>query len=196
MRKKKGSETTTSGIYVIQVNLSTSTSWVLDTGCGSHICVNVQGLKQSRKLAKGEVDLRVANGARVAALAVGNFELTLPTGLILILNNCYYVPAMSSNIISVSCLDKDGFRFIIENNTISIYCRDIFYGIAHLMNGLYVLNFDESDHKSIYNINTKRLKSNNLNPTYFWHCRLGHINEKRISKLHQDGLLDSFDFES
>ena len=103
---------------------------------------------------------------------------------------------MSSNIISVSCLDKDGFRFIIENNTISIYRRDIFSGIAHLMNGLYILNFDESGHKSIYNINTKRFKSNSLNPTYFWHCRLGHINEKRISKLHQDGLLDSFDFES
>ena len=140
--------------------------------------------------------LRVANGARVAALVVGNFELTLPSGLILILSNCYYVPTMSSNIISVSCLEKDGFRFIIENNIISIYRGDIFYGIAHLMNGLYVLNFDESDHKSIYNINTKRFKSNNLNPTYFWHCRLGHINEKRISKLHRDGLLDSFDFES
>ena len=118
------------------------------------------------------------------ALVIGNFELTLPSGLILILNNCYYVPTMSSNIISVSCLDKDGFRFIIENNTISIYRRDIFYGIAHLMNGLYVLNFDESDYKSIYNINTKRFKSNNLNSTYFWHCRLGHINERRISKIH------------
>ena len=65
LKKKKGSETTASGIHVIQVNLSTSKSWVLDTGCGSHICVNVQGLKQSRKLAKSEVDLCMANGARV-----------------------------------------------------------------------------------------------------------------------------------
>jgi hypothetical protein len=30
--KKKGSMATTSGIFVIEVNLSTSTSWVLDTG--------------------------------------------------------------------------------------------------------------------------------------------------------------------
>ena len=50
--------------------------------------------------------------------------------------------------------------------------------------------------KPIYNINNKRLKSNDLNQTYFWHCRLGHANEKRISQLHRDGLLDSFDFES
>ena len=114
LKKKKGSETTTSGIHVIQFNLSTSTSWVLDTGCGSHICVNVQGLKQSRKLAKGEVDQRLANGARVAALAVGNFELTLPSGLILILNNCYYVPAMSINIISISCLDEDRLDLLLR----------------------------------------------------------------------------------
>ena len=35
LKKKKSSEATTSGIYVIEVNLSTSASWVLDTGCGS-----------------------------------------------------------------------------------------------------------------------------------------------------------------
>ena len=47
-----------------------STSWVLDTGCGSRICSNVQGLRNRKTLAKGEVDLRVGNGARVAALAI------------------------------------------------------------------------------------------------------------------------------
>ena len=55
--KKKRSETSTSGIYVIEVNLSISTSWVLDTGCASHICTDVQALRNSRALTKGEVDL-------------------------------------------------------------------------------------------------------------------------------------------
>ena len=59
----------------------------------------MQGLKGSRSLARGEVDLRVSNGARVAALAVGTCELTLPSGLILNLENCYYVPTMCRNII-------------------------------------------------------------------------------------------------
>ena len=193
LKKKKGSETsTTSGIFVIEVNLSTSTSWVLDTGCGSHICTNVQELKKSRTLTKGEVDLRVGNGARVAALAVGTYHLTLPTGLIIELEDCYFVPAISRNIISVSCLDKKGFSFLIKDNSCSIYLNEMFYGSAQLINGLYILNLDTP----IYNINTKRFKSNDLNPTYLWHCRLGHINENRISKLHKDGFLDSFDFES
>ena len=196
LKKKKGSETTSSCIYVIEVNLSTFVSWVLDTVCGSHICVNVQGLKNSRSLAKGEVDLRVGNGARVAALVVGTYYLSLPLGLVLELDNCYYVPAMSRNIISISCLDMVGFFFIIQNNTCSICYSDIFYGDAHLSNGPYILNHDNPNAKPIHNINTKRFRSNDLKTTYLWHYRLGHINEKSISNLHQDGLLHSFDFES
>jgi hypothetical protein len=37
---------------------------------------------------------------------------------------------------------------------------------------------------------------NDLNLTFIWHFRLGHTNEKLIEKLHTDGLLSSFDFES
>ena len=135
-------------------------------------------------MAKGEVDLRVGNGARVAALAVGTYDITLPSGLVLSLENYYYVPTMSSNIISVSCLDKIGFEFIIRNNKCSIYHDDVFYGYAPRTHGLYVLDIEDTNEKSIYNINTKKFKSNDLNTTYLWHCRLGHINEKHISKLH------------
>ena len=81
-------------------------------------------------MAKSEVDLRVGNGVRVAALAVGTYDITLPSGLILSLENCYYVPTMSRNIIYVSFLDKIGFEFIIRNNKCSIYHDDVFYGYA------------------------------------------------------------------
>ncbi|KAK8600835.1 hypothetical protein V6N12_050683 [Hibiscus sabdariffa] len=78
VKKAKAVGASVSGIYVIDVNMSTSTSWVLDTGSGSHICTSVQGLHMRRNLAKGDVDLRVGNGARVAALAVGTYVLSLP----------------------------------------------------------------------------------------------------------------------
>ncbi|KAL1225710.1 Retrovirus-related Pol polyprotein from transposon RE1 [Cardamine amara subsp. amara] len=118
---KKAYETTSPGIYVIEVNVtsSVSTSWVLDTGCGAHICTNMQALSNKRKVEKGQVELRVGNGARVAALAVGTYHLSLPSGLVLDLHNCYYVPAISRNIISVSCLDLDGFDFSIKNKCCS-----------------------------------------------------------------------------
>ncbi|KAK8593860.1 hypothetical protein V6N12_045933 [Hibiscus sabdariffa] len=75
VKKAKAVGASVSGIYVIDVHVSTSSSWVLDTGCGSHICTSVQGLHTRRNLAKGDVDLRVGNGARVAALvARGGYQ--------------------------------------------------------------------------------------------------------------------------
>ena len=29
-----------------------------------------------------------------------------------------------------------------------------------------------------------------------WHCRLGHVNKKRIAQLQKDGVLESFDIKS
>jgi GAG-pre-integrase domain len=55
------------------------------------------------------------------------------------------------------------------------------------MNGLYILEID----KPVLNIN-KRLKISHESMTFMWHYRLGHINEKRIKKLHKVGLLSNF----
>ena len=117
----------------------------------------------------------------------------MPSGLVLSLEECYYVPTIRRNIISISCLDKKGFEFIIKNNKCNFYLDNIFYGYAPCISGLYVLDTEETNEMPIYNFDTKSSKSNDLNSTYLWHYRLGHINEKRISKLHQNGLLNSFD---
>ena len=81
----------------------------------------------------------------------------------------------------------------LVNKHCSIYYNNIFYAHCPLVNGLYALDLED---KYICNINTKRLGLNDLNPTFIWHYRLGHINEKRIEQLHKDGLLSSFDFKS
>ncbi|MES7295865.1 C2HC-type zinc finger protein [Cutibacterium acnes] len=140
--KKKTLETSSSGIFVIEVNTTTSdnTSWVMDTGCGAHICTNMQALSNSRRLKQGQVELRVGNGAKVPALAVGTYLLSLPSGLILELNNCYFVPAISRNIISISLLDLEGYDFSVKNKLCSFNRNNLFYGCAPLTNGLYILD--------------------------------------------------------
>src|SRR3954470_14892945 len=81
---------------------------------------------------KDEVTMRVGNGSKVDVIAVGTLPLHLPSGLALDLNNCYLVPALSMNIISGSCLMRDGYSFKSENNGCSIYMNNIFYGHAPL----------------------------------------------------------------
>jgi hypothetical protein len=110
------------------------------------------------------------------------------------LNNCYCIPALCKNIISSSCLEEvDGYEIIIKNKCCSIYYNDIFYAHCPLVNRLYVFDLED---KSVCNINTKWARLDDLNPTFIWHCHLGHINEKYIERLHKDGLLSSFYFES
>ncbi|KAL6582689.1 hypothetical protein OROMI_004767 [Orobanche minor] len=106
------------------------------------------GLRRSTQLAKGEIDLRVGNKARVAAIAIGTYYIKLPSGLILELNNCYCAPAIGRNNISVSCLDLKGYNFTIENSVMSIFNKGIFYGDALMSGRLYPLNLESS--KSLF----------------------------------------------
>jgi hypothetical protein len=128
-------------------------------------------------------------------MAIGTLSLVLPSGLVLNLNKCYYVPALSMNIISGSYLLRDGYSFKSENNGCSIYMNNIFHGHAPIVNDLFLLNL-KSNETHIHNIKAKRCKVDSDNPTYLWHCRLGHIGVKHRKKLHSDGLLESLDFES
>jgi transposase InsO family protein len=88
---------------------------------------------------------------------------------------------------------KDGYSFASENNGCVISKDNMSVACASIVNGLFVLNLDDSP---ICNISDKRSRPNDLSPTYIWHCRVGHTSEKRMKKLHNDGLLTSFDFES
>ena len=114
-------------------------------GSVANICNSKQGLQIKRTLAKDEVTMRVGNGSKVDVIAVGTLPLHLPSGLVLDLNNCYLVPALSMNIISGSCLMRDAYSFKSDNNGCSIYMSNIFYGHAPLMSGLFLLNLNFSD---------------------------------------------------
>ncbi|GJR79086.1 retrotransposon protein, putative, ty1-copia subclass [Tanacetum coccineum] len=69
-------------------------SWVYDIGCGIHIYNTLQGFRVERKLSYGEQYLHVGNGAQAAVEAIGVFNLVLPSGLVLSLNNCHYAPSI------------------------------------------------------------------------------------------------------
>ena len=77
---------------------------MLDSGSSAHLCTSMQDLKDSKRLRDGEMILRIKNGARVAAVVVRTYPLQLPSSLDLVLKDCYFMPAASENLISISCL--------------------------------------------------------------------------------------------
>ena len=66
----------------------------------------MQGPRNSRKFTKGESDLRVGNGARVAVVTIGSYVLNLPSVFCLNLEDFCYVPTLMKNNFLVSRLNK------------------------------------------------------------------------------------------
>ncbi|GAV89221.1 zf-CCHC domain-containing protein, partial [Cephalotus follicularis] len=83
----------TSGMFMIELNLAlnSSASWVLDIGCGTNLCNSLQGLRKVRKLGAGDLDLRLGDGSRIIAQAVGIYDVDLCNGYVLTLDPCYFV---------------------------------------------------------------------------------------------------------
>ncbi|KAJ9544624.1 hypothetical protein OSB04_024331 [Centaurea solstitialis] len=150
----------------------------------------------------------------LVAEAVGSYSLSLPSGLVLELETCYYVPKMIKNILSFDLLVDRGFYYKYDYKIISCFKNDMFYfketpllfQIQHHLvisdtirfctqqpsNGLYILNLQESNNE-IYHISKR--SQDIEDQTFLWHCRLGHINKKRIELLQKGGLLGTFDYK-
>ena len=80
---------TYAGIYTILSNYSTySNSWVLDTGCGIHICSDLQGLRRSEDVEHGKINLIMGNRKASPVSKIGVYTLLLNNGLKLDLNKC------------------------------------------------------------------------------------------------------------
>ncbi|KAL0445555.1 UNVERIFIED_CONTAM: Retrovirus-related Pol polyprotein from transposon RE1 [Sesamum latifolium] len=68
-----------------------SASWVLDTGCGAHVCNNLQVLERSKKLSKDEMILRLGDGKAVAAKTIGSLRLVVSDHIRIDLKDYFYV---------------------------------------------------------------------------------------------------------
>ncbi|GJZ33158.1 retrotransposon protein, putative, ty1-copia subclass, partial [Tanacetum coccineum] len=156
-----------------------------------------QFFRIEKKLKRGALYLYVGNGVREQVEAIGSYDLVLPNGLVIYLDNCHYAPSIMRGVVSVSRLVDNGFVQKFTYYGISISKNNVLYFNIVARNGVYEIDMHDLVPKtnSIYNVSNKRVKQN-LDSTYLWHCRLAHIIKKRIKQLQQDRLLKSTDDES
>ena len=86
----------------------------------------------------------MANGKEAEVEAVGSLTLELHTGFQLRLDDVLYVPTLSRNLISVSCLDDFDYECLFGKKRCTIkYCnKDI--GLAVRRGKLYMLSVSDS----------------------------------------------------
>ncbi|GKD34542.1 zinc finger, CCHC-type containing protein, partial [Tanacetum coccineum] len=154
-KRKNASMACTLGIFTIELYAFPNKTWVYDTGCDTHICNTLQGLRGSKKLKHRAKSLYMGNGMCSAVEAIGCFDLILPSGLIIVLDNC--ISVLKDNVFYFNAIPYDGIYEIDMHN--------LYPNISYA-----------------FNVSNKRVKYS-LDSSYLWHCRLGHINKKLMDKL-------------
>ncbi|GJS56352.1 retrotransposon protein, putative, ty1-copia subclass [Tanacetum coccineum] len=114
-KRKNASMASTSGIFTIELYAFPNKTWVYDTSCGTHICNTLQGLRESRKLKHGALSLYMGNGMRATIEAIRSFDLIIPSGLIIVLDNCHFVPSVTMGVVSISHLVNNDMHNLYPN---------------------------------------------------------------------------------
>ncbi|GJU40291.1 retrotransposon protein, putative, ty1-copia subclass [Tanacetum coccineum] len=140
MKKKQVGTASSSSIFTIELFFSPKNSWVYDTGCGTHICNTKQGLKGARKLKQGALYLYMGNGVRAQVEAIGSYDLVLPNGLVICLDNCHYAPTVTRGVVLVSRLVDNEFTQCLLDYEISVSKNDVLYFNVISSNGIYEID--------------------------------------------------------
>ncbi|GJZ91393.1 retrotransposon protein, putative, ty1-copia subclass [Tanacetum coccineum] len=156
--------------------------------------VVTQGLKESRRLKHGELNLVMGNRKITLVTRIGKYELMLKSGVRIDLNNYRYSLEMTRNIISFHALFKDGYKFSFDNDNgdILVYSNGCFMFKASPCKGIYE-TVECISHNG--NVILNDGSSNELDKSKLYHSRLGHINKKHITQLRKDGVLELFNFK-
>ncbi|GJV44178.1 hypothetical protein Tco_1428714 [Tanacetum coccineum] len=135
------------------------------------------GLKESRRLKHGELNLVMGNRKIAPVTRIGMYELMLKSEFRIELNNCCYFSEMTRNIISFHALlwIVIKFSFDNENGDILVYSNSCFMFKASPYKGIYeTVEWISHNGHVILNVGS----SNELDKSKLWHSRLGHVNKK------------------
>jgi hypothetical protein len=146
--------------------------------------------------------VKVTNRVQADVEAVGNLSLELVDGFTLLLRDVLYVPSLQRNLISVSCLDSDGYDCHFGNGKCKILFNNACVGLAFLQDELYLLSlcenvnfvYDVNEHvSSSKNVNRKRKRTHDAS-SKLRHYRLGHILREIIERLVKNEIIPPLEF--
>jgi hypothetical protein len=134
----------------------------------------------------------------------------LNNSFILRLHNVLYVPSLSRNLISISCLDDDEYDCQFGNRQCLLLFDNKVVSLAFRQDKLYMLSMHENVNvicndenvvckdkvSSSTNVSSKRKRCDDATSAKLWHYRLCHISRGRIERLIKDDILIPLDFSN
>ncbi|KAE8656194.1 Early-responsive to dehydration stress protein (ERD4) isoform 1 [Hibiscus syriacus] len=164
---------------------SCSSSWLLVSACSHHMTPNREWFFDFKELKCGII--YTANNSPLDTLGIGSIRLRNQDGSIRTLTGVHYVPDLMRNLISVGTLEskglevraKDGIMRIISGALVimkGIWKRNnVYYFLGSTIVGTAAVAASTDEQES--------------EATRLWHMRLGHVGEKSLKLLIDQGLL-------
>jgi transposase InsO family protein len=149
--------------------------WVLDTGATNHMTGARDVFAELNTAVTGTV--RFGDGSVVSIEGKGTVLFACKTGEHRWLEVVYFIPRLTTNIVSLGQMDEDGFKVDIEHGILRLYDlqRQLLAKVMRSPNRLYFLDMNV--------VAPVCLTAGIGDVAWRWHERFGHINFQSLRKL-------------
>ncbi|CAD6342994.1 unnamed protein product [Miscanthus lutarioriparius] len=161
--------------------------WILDSACSFHICTNRNWFSSYKPVQKGDV-VRMGDDNPCDIVGIGSVQIKTDDGMTRTLKNVRYIPGMSRNLISLSTLDAEGYKYsgsdgVLKVSKGSLVCLkgDLNSAKLYVLRGCTLPGSDSA---------VAAVTNDEPSKTNLWHMRLGHMSHHGMAELMKRNLLD------
>jgi len=163
---------------MVMVDKGTDDSWVLDSGCSSHLTAQ-RGVFSSYEQLHSPVYITFGNGQRAAAVGRGSVSLDVGNTEV-ILQAVLHVPEAQVNLISVQKILESSAKVEFSNGSCCIRKQGRIVLQAQQREGLYCLQNHKGRNPST---ETAFASSRSTETTQLWHERFGHLSYDGLAQV-------------
>lgn len=158
--------------------------WYVDSGASAHMTANKEWIRNVNSTPFLS-EITVANDTKVPVLCSGDVQISTNYDYDIMVKNVLCVPSLTTNLLSVSELIKNGNKVVFEANKCYIRNKkNDLVATAMSTNGVYKLNIKVAD---------CMLTASTIASAELWHRRLAHINSSDLNKM-KNGIVDGLSF--
>ncbi|XP_075110563.1 putative mitochondrial protein AtMg00300 [Nicotiana tabacum] len=128
----------------------------------------------------------MGNNATCAIVGIGSVRVCYHDGVVRTITQVRHVPDLKKNLISLSTLDEQGYRYMSGAGTIKVTKGSLVMLKGKLENGLYTL----AGSTIVGSANASTVQLSNDDKARLWHMRLGHMSARGLEMLSNRNLLE------